>query len=645
MNALPKWLDQWLMFHDSPMELFIHEIERNPNYRAVKVEGIWTNDSSEVSQIQLDMIISSTNTICVWKPHLCPEENMVIGDLFFQSPAIVLKNNEKLLALVPNLDFIEQHRIAPHYMDYVKPEKKLFYGLGHYVKTRHVYHQRVHKPFSVKQGQVLFQFYLVEWTNILETRNLIPVVEFLWETFAKKRMMKANLEKITFKESLNQLETYAQYTYDWAFHHWEPIVWQEFTLNGENVGGCVFIVRAAQSPGHGKENSWREKKSLWNQAWFSSLRSAYGYRIWGEQWNNPDMVRRAELAKNFALSAPQKQGLFPSVFWADDNDEWEHGAWGHSDRRPDNHNNFGHLLDMSWTCFWMLKWYNDIEQDPKLIEYSINFADRLLMLQAKKGNFPAWVHMETGKVSPFLLESPETSMHALFLAKLYMETGEKKYLQASQKAMQFVIDEVIPVGRWEDFETYWSCSRMWEGKQYGKKERRSGLYHQCNFSIYWTTEALKELYNVTKDEAYLNIGEQVLAELSLYQAIWEPSYIGVPVLGGFGVMNTDDEWNDARQSLIALTYYDYFKLTGKKEYQYRSFWAMKASFYMMYCPENPEVRKLYEKTHPHFTEKDYGFEMENGHHSENIDIAGEFTIFDWGNGSASASLAELLFIK
>lgn len=644
MNVLPNWISNWLTLKNNEnINLSIIEEKVEGNRSIALIEAIWAQNSCSVEEIQLFMELTRKDITCSWKPHLSPNEDMVIGDLFFQSPAIILEKDTEMFALIPDLNFIEKHRGAPHFMDYVKPDNRIFYGLGEYEKTHHVYHRRTPKPFLLNENQSLFRFYLIQWEGSTEKRNLKPVVEFLWDTFAKERMIQDQAEEYQYEGEMQSLEKYAKYTYDWAFNRWESVVWQEFELNQDHVGGCVFIVRAAQSPGAGQENNWREKKSLWNQAWFSSLRSAYGYRLWGDHWNNQDMVRRSELAKNFALSAPQVNGLFPSVFWADENQDWKNGYWGHSDRRPDQHDNFGHLLDMSWTCYWMLKWYTDIEKDHRLLAYVQNYADRLVSLQKEKGNFPAWVHLETGNISPYLLDSPETSMHAWLLGSLYVITNEEKYLDSSLKAISFVIEEVIPNGRWEDFETYWSCSRMWEGKKYGEKDKRSGLYNQCNFSIYWTAEALKELYKITENPKFLRLGEQILAELSLYQAIWEPEYLKQPVLGGFSVMNTDDEWNDARQSLFAVTYNDYFRLTGKTEYKFRSLWAMKASFYMMYCPENTEVKKLYEITHPHFTEKDYGFEMENAHHGENIDRAGEFTIFDWGNGSASASLAELLF--
>ncbi|HLU22714.1 MAG TPA: hypothetical protein VKZ77_09560 [Bacillaceae bacterium] len=638
--TLPNWLNSWIEINNNDdLNVIVSEEKDENGKRVAVVEAIWNGEATEVSQAQVDMVLKNETANCTWKPHLSPFEDMVIGDLFFQSPAIIFENDEELFALVPDLDFLDKNRNAPHVMDYVEPDRSLFYGLGHYEKIFHVYHRRIDKPIAVEKGQLLFRFYLVQWQGVSEKRNYTRVTDFLWERFAKKRMVQASTEK----DALKELELYVDYTYDWAFNRWEPIVWQEFDLDGQKVGGSVFIVRAAQTPGLGNEDSWREKKSIWNQAWFSSLRSAYGYRLWGEMRNDNDLIRRAELTKNFALSAPQKDGLFPSVYWAGADNKWDTGNWGHSDRRPVNHDNYAHLLDMSWTCIWMLKWYTDLEKDPALLDYSTNYAKRLLTLQGEDGSFPGWVHEETGDISPFLKDSPETSMHVWFLTKLYEITKEDQYLQAAEKGMQFVINDVIPEGRWEDFETYWSCAREWEGKQYGVKDKRSGLYNQCNFSIYWTAEALKELYIVTKKQEYLDGGEQVLAELSLYQAIWNPEYLNQPVLGGYSVMTSDDEWNDARQSLIAITFADYYKLTNKEEYKYRSYWAMKASFYMMYCPENPEVKALFDKTFPHFTEKDYGFTMENAHHGENIDIAGEFTIFDWGNGAAAASLGEILF--
>jgi len=60
---------------------------------------------------------------------------------------------------------------------------------------------------------------------------------------------------------------------------------------------------------------------------------------------------------------------------------------------------------------------------------------------------------------------------------------------------------------------------------------------------------------------------------------------------------------------------------------------------MMYCPENPQQKALWEKVRKHFGPEDYGFTMENYGHggatSKEGEGVGSFTIFTWGNGAAS----------
>jgi hypothetical protein len=123
------------------------------------------------------------------------------------------------------------------------------------------------------------------------------------------------------------------------------------------------------------------------------------------------------------------------------------------------------------------------------------------------------------------------------------------------------------------------------------------------------------------------------------QAAWQPPYIYVPALGGFGVMNADGEWNDARQSLFAELIVLYGLELDEEEYIERGLSAMRASFTMMYCPENAVVKERWEKAWPFLNEKDYGFMMENYGHGgithPTEDPMGEFTIFDWGNGAAA----------
>ncbi|MCB9782333.1 MAG: hypothetical protein H6751_05155 [Candidatus Omnitrophica bacterium] len=193
--------------------------------------------------------------------------------------------------------------------------------------------------------------------------------------------------------------------------------------------------------------------------------------------------------------------------------------------------------------------------------------------------------------------TPESSLSATFLFKLWDLNGEQRHLEAGLKAVDAVLEEIVPEGRWEDFETYWSCCQFWND-QVGEKIPRNDQYKQNTLSMFWTAEALLEAYRQTEDEKYLNWGVRTLDELSMYQQIWQPPFIYIPALGGFGVMNFDGEWNDSRESLFAELYLDYYAITGNRDYFERGVAALKSSFVMMYCPENPKQKVQWEKAHP-----------------------------------------------
>jgi hypothetical protein len=574
---------------------------------------------------------------CTWKPHLTPLPDMVISEKVFRSPAIIFESETEIAALIPNIDELEHEHPVPFIMDWTV-DTGLYYGVGVHTETRHVYY-RITDEVPTFPQPVSFSFYLyLAPRKSRHHRDFRQILSVLWELFAKTRMAHT-------PPTPSSLFPYMKHVYDWAFDRWKDVCWQEFKINRNDVGGVVFIVTAKQKPGLGKEDLWREPKSLWNQAWFCSLRSAYGYRLYAKQTGNEEMVRKSELALNFALAAPRIHDLFASYYTVGIDNSWENGHWEFAaPRRPVGHEEYAHLLDNTWTCYWLLKWYIDIEQRDDILVYVQKYAKTLINLQREDGGYPAWVRPCDIKCSPYLAVSPESAAHVMLFSKLYEITRDISLVPSMIKTADFLLREIIPKGRWEDFETYWSCAPEWEGKKHGIKDIRSNLYSQCTFGMYWSAEALLSVYQITRKSDYIDAGERVLAELSLYQAICRPKSFAVETLGGFGVMNCDDEWNDARQSLFALTYLRYYKQTRKQEYYVRALWCMKAAFYMMYCPENPEVKALYEQVHPQFDERDFGFHMENFNHNDKTCKMGlgEFTIFDWGNGAACESLMEFL---
>ena len=111
-------------------------------------------------------------------------------------------------------------------------------------------------------------------------------------------------------------------------------------------------------------------------------------------------------------------------------------------------------------------------------------------------------------------------------------------------------------------------------------------------------------------------------------------------------MNADAELNDARQSLFSEVILRYGHLLGREEYLQRGEAALRASFSMMYCPENPSALAQWQIRWPFLNKQDYGFMMENYGHDGRADELhtgiGEFTIYDWGNGAASEAVMRVM---
>jgi hypothetical protein len=556
--------------------------------------------------------------------------------------------------VIPDVDLINQMQSVGWYMDMNVPENTLTLGMSNSKATDHVIFERK-VGAAYPSGIIKFAFFIKCFTDNDVVKNPFrEVASFFWQRWGKNLLSKGNPSK-------GSMEPYVVHTYNWAFKSWKSQVWQEFELDGKRVGAPVFIVNVTQSPNFKGVVDEREFRSIWNQAWFSSLRSASGLYRYARRTNNEELRNKALMTKELALSFPKKKGFFYGLIgtdmervniddkWVNRSKGWDTYFWGNSNRNPytgDPKNSPFHILDMSWTANIMLEWYNELEKDERLLDYAISYADSLLTLQYKNGFFPSWLDIRTLMPMDYLTKSSEVSMTISFLLSLYEITKNKKYKESALKAMNAVAKQIILQGRWEDFETYWSCSRVGADYWVGNKLWRNNMYKQNNFSMFWTAQALLKSYHATKNKYYLNLGQRTLDELLMTQASWQPYFIPIKVLGGFGVLNADGEWNDARQSLFAELIIQYGKELGISEYVERGVAAMRASFTMMYCPENPETKIQWEKRWPFFGKEDYGFMMENyGHggesNKEGLGI-GEFTIYDWGNGAASEAYNRMI---
>jgi hypothetical protein len=590
-----------------------------------------------------------------WTPHLTPTDDHIIAQHVFRSPALIMMSAKKQISVLPNLDLLKKIQPVPWYMDMNARQEKMILGMSLSSVKEHTLFVRK-KGAVYPPGKLEFGFYI--FTEESPTALFDP-----WRKLDSFFWKKWGTEAYAANQPLQRkdLEPYASYTYNWAFNSWKKAVWQDIDLNGKKVGGTVFIVNVTQSPNYPGKVNEREFRSVWNQAWFSSLRSAGGLYRYARRTGNSQLKEYAVKTKELALSFPQKNGFFDALIATDMEQVTEDGkiynrskGWntyyfGNSDRNPytgDTRKAPYHVLDMSFTASLMLDWYNELEKDPRLLTYTTAYADALVKIQYANGFFPAWLSIENQRPLDKLNQSPETSMSVTFLLKLFELTKNVKYKSAALKAMQTVMASDIPDGRWEDFETYWSCSRYGSTELVGKKVERNDMFKQNNFSMYWTAEALLLSYQVTKNKNYLRWGQRTLDELLMTQACWQPPFMYVNTLGGFGVMNGDAEWNDARQSLFAELILNYGKLLHKKEYIQRGLSALRASFVMMYCPENARTKTQWEERWPFFGKEDYGFMMENYGHGGVTGIKGEgigeFTIYDWGNGAAAEAYNRIL---
>lgn len=585
-----------------------------------------------------------------WAPHLTPTDQNIIDQHVFRSPALIATNQQKGIVIIPDLDILSKSSKNRWYMDMDAEKNILSLGMSASKVSDHVLYER--QPGAVYDSNIEYGFYIIKYSEQQELENPFRLpLQFMWNKWGHNKLAKL---------SPTDLEPYVEYTYKWAFDTWKESVWQEFTLNGKKVGAPVFIVNTTQSPNYPGEVNEREFRSIWNQAWFSSLRSASGLFRYARRKSDKALMDKANLTKELALSFPMKKGFFYGLIATEMHEVdiegkkynrskgWDTYFWGNSNRNPytwDAKQSPFHILDMSWTALLMLRWYEELDKDTRLLTYAETYGQALLKAQYENGYFPGWLDLNTLKPTEYLNDSPESSLSVTFLLKLYEITGKEEYKKAALRGMN-AVKNIILEGRWEDFETYWSCCRIGTPDYIGKKISRNNMYKQCNFSIFWTTEALLESYRTTNNPEYLKLGQRVLDELLMTQASWQPPYIYVNGIGGFGVMNADGEWNDSRGSLFSEIILQYGKLLNIPEYKERGICTLKTAFEMMYCPQNPKAKKQWEKVWPFFNEKDYGFTMENYGHggttSPEGEGMGEFTIYDWGNGAASEAFNRIL---
>ncbi len=604
-----------------------------------------------------------------WIPHLRRKPEHVIGDHIFRSPAVIYQTGEIMAALAPDLDTLGANRRMPTVMDARLDNPSagapaFWYGFCNYKLDGHVFFEQAPPAREPLKGELRFGVDLIVSACEPERAGARRVLKHLWRRYGQPLIARVEPQTIPFDE-------YARRAYGYAFDRGR--IWREFDIDGVRVGailGQTFAGPAYARPMKRAEierflkvqkliprvhgavtdkvlsttfandvaelilhyGSRTFAPYIMNQAWFNNVRTAYGAYAYGEKFGDAEMKDRALKMKEYALRAPGDMGLIRSCCFCPEDGEpiWMQGSKGFEAVRD------YHLPDSAWTGWWMLRWYEELERDERLLERAKRFGAGLREMQLASGAIPGWVRVRRGNPTPCatLRESPQTAAPGMFLARLGRVAGCNESLAAARRAADFLIANVFQENKWWDFETFFSCSK----KDFGMRDTGTGLHCMNNLCIFWTAELMRELAESTGKQKYLDYGLRAVDLLLMWQQVWDAPYISINTFGGFGVMNTDGEWNDARQSMFSECLTGYYELTGDREYFERGVAALRSSFTTMLIPEN---KKVAPGNMGLFDRKDEGASYENYGHLGYDRRAPGYLMFDWGSGGACAAAARL----
>jgi hypothetical protein len=555
-----------------------------------------------------------------WIPNIKSKSEHMASDHVFRSPVVIMMADSTGVAVIPDLDLIKQNRPAPYYLDmrFIENESpQIEYGIAHYMTEAHQYYFKTGEPFLPCNNRIQFGCYLIVDHAIKKNQLLRKAVHFLWNKYGESYLSDHTPQTVPFS-------TYAHYGYDMAL--------KELWVDGPvaNTGGITLSTYLDT-----KTKKWRGRSfpnDLWFHSWFNNMRTAYGLYLWGNKLTRPEWKQKAMHVANLLLESPRKNGLFDVIYKSHDT-SWQASGQGGG-------RNVYHLPDNAWTAYWLLRFTQDCQPVENADGFLLDFTKGLLELQNRDGSFPTRVFTSALKADSILNGSASEALAIWFLAEMRLHNKISFNLQAKiDRAIQTGLDHmrhaVLPRQKFEDFELYFSCS--WKPLNF--YDPISEMYGQNTLSIQWCAEAFRTGYLLFNRSEDYQDALYCADLLCLYQQVWNPYYLSFHAFGGFGVMNTDAEWNDARQAQFSETLANFYRFTGNIEYLQRAVAAAKASFTLMVMEENRQVApRNYQGTERQF--EIHGAMAENYGH-EGYNIRSHQSGFHWGTGSALCTAAIL----
>ncbi len=560
-----------------------------------------------------------------WAPGLRIRDDAVIGDHFFRSPAVVAQQREVSAILMPDLDVLAENRPIPTILDLdckpkVGDKPLLSYGFADYRLVSHV--QFAHDSSMARPVPANLQlgFKIRLSADMAPYSAYEQVATEMWATYGHRFFDKILPQAMPFAD-------YAKVCYPAAIGEKMTGGWFEATIDGQVCGGMPA--------GWGLEQGWVS----W-QDWFNQLRSAWGMHWWGAKLGNPDWTAKSNKMLNLALAAPMDRGACPTTY-----DSRNH-TWKGSLITPTK-DCYYDLTNIAWKGLWLQRWlsFPDCPRRSEIESQLKAMADLLMSHQQPDGSFPTWLAKDLTTV-PMLDRSAQSALPGWFLAEWSIQTkdqAKEKAKAAALKTADFLAAQVVDLQRYYDFETFFSCSpKVCLQKQQVVDDPKMMDPHtlqrpQNTLSMQWTAEALRSAAKLSGDNRkYMDSALKALDTMCLYQNVWPISYRRIAdTYGGFGVQNSDGEYNDARQSQFGETLCDFGVQLGRQDLFERGVAAVRASLTLINHPLHQSLGIYPNPNYP------TGLEPENDGHGGSDEQDGR-TGFDWGEGSGLAGIAAIM---
>ena len=555
-----------------------------------------------------------------WLPSLHWHKEDVSGEFLFRSPVAMVVSRGFYAAIVPDLDILAQGRPVPHALDLRSWEHagsgayglpRLSYGLCPWRIDRHVY-TTADDPVPVPTSQLRYGFDLFVGATETAAPVVRRVTQHAWQRYGQKYFRDIRPQVLPFGEYAKR------YSYRFELPRWARRV----ERNGQEC--------------YGINNAFRRGANF--HAWENDLHMGFGILHYGQKWQDEKLRRIGEGILRLSLDAPSKSGAFPCVFNFEE-DRWEGSLYWTS--WPASPYDGYDTQAMGVSAWWRLYWHEhfpELAQQAEILEKVEEYAHFLAEQQLPSGAIPTYFDADL-KPAEQLRVSATTSIGGAVLAKVAQQTGDAHLKEAALRAGQFMQREILPRTNFQDFEVFYSCSR----KPLFWVDPINNILPINNLAIQWTADQFLALYHLTQDEQWLEQGEYVMSLLSLFQQVWAPPYYNAYLYGGFGVMNTDGEWNDGRQARFVPTYVDYYRATHNPEYLQRAVAACRASFAAMDMREN-HANDINHLTMPYLgTGRGYSPEsiMHGRAEAHTGAMQGGHTGFNWGPGGGLGASAYL----